>query len=140
MLAYLVSLPEGWLLRITELSKRSPAGYSKNRRILDELIAAGHIHRSQERNPDGTFGEWVYDVYDLPQSPDSGFPYPVIPNAGGAKLERNSERKEPLKKGEPSLPATGKGVDVVPGNRMRRKRRKRSRIRSGFGFLNRFLS
>jgi len=68
MLCYLISLPENWETHVTELSNRSPAGYAKNKRILAELEASGHILRSQKRGEDGRFLDWIFDIYDEPQA------------------------------------------------------------------------
>jgi len=117
MLCYLISLPENWETHVTELSNRSPAGYAKNKRVLAELEASGHILRSQKRGENGRFLDWIFDIYDEPQAvtDDAVLPHSVNPNPGhpdpaDQHLQITHHKKEPLKK-EPV--AAGDGKDPV---------------------------
>lgn len=102
LLGYLLSLPEGWEVRVTELSRRSPAGYAKNRRIISELERARHVIRSQQRQNNGQFSDWIFDVFDTPQpdceNPNPVIPEPVEPDSDGQKLEKKQAEKKHFKK------------------------------------------
>jgi len=96
MLAYLVSLPENWQVHVTELSGRSPAAYSKNKRIIAELVAAGHIVKGQKRDSAGKFLDWIFDVFDEPQIRIAEcvvLPHSDNPNSGNQHLQRNHQTK-----------------------------------------------
>lgn len=67
ILAYILSKPDTWKVRKEDLVKRSGDGKAKIEAALLNLMANGYIHWYQEKNEDGTFGEWVYDVYERPE-------------------------------------------------------------------------
>jgi len=120
MLAYLVSLPENWQVHVTELSGRSPAAYSKNKRIIAELVAAGHIVKSQKRDSAGKFKDWIFDVFDEPQIRIAEcvvLPHSDNPNSENQHLQRTQQTKNPSTnkpaafgggKTRPPHPETGK--------------------------------
>jgi len=98
MLAYLVSLPENWQVHVTELSRRSPAAYAKNKRIIAELVAAGHIVKSQKRDSAGKFKDWIFDVFDEPQIRIAEcvvLPHSDNPNSGNQHLQRTRQTRNP---------------------------------------------
>jgi len=110
MLAYLVSLPENWQVHVTELSVRSPAAYSKNKRIIAELVAAGHIVKSQKRDSAGKFLDWIFDVFDEPQIRIAEcvvLPHSDNPNPGNQHLQRTQQIKNPSTK-QPAALGGGK--------------------------------
>lgn len=88
VLAYLLSKPDGWQVRIADLVNRGPAQRAKIRRILQELEGSGYLYRHQERGAGGTFGEWITEVYETPESnphqrpaPKSDYPTSVKPTS-----------------------------------------------------------
>jgi len=96
MLAYLVSLPENWQVHVTELSGRSPAAYSKNKRIIAELVATGHIVKSQKRDSAGKFKDWIFDVFDEPQiriAECAVLPHSDNPDSEDQHLQRTQQTK-----------------------------------------------
>jgi len=96
MLAYLVSLPENWQVHVTELSKRSPAAYSKNKRIIAELVATGHIVKSQKRDSAGKFKDWIFDVFDEPLiriAECAVLPHSDNPDSENQHLQRTQQTK-----------------------------------------------
>jgi len=120
MLAYLVSLPENWQVHVTELSRRSPAAYSKNKRIIAELVATGHIVKSQKRDSAGKFKDWIFDVFDEPQiriAECAVLPHSDNPDSEDQHLQRTQQTKntstnKPAASGggkiRPSRPEVGK--------------------------------
>lgn len=65
ILAYLLSRPDNWTVRLGDLIKRSPDGVSAVRAALRELTKAGHITRKEEREA-GRFKQYVLIVHELP--------------------------------------------------------------------------
>lgn len=63
LMAYLLSKPNHWQVRISDLVAQSPAGITKLRSVLAELHANGYIRRTRIKNEDGTF-DWVTDIYE----------------------------------------------------------------------------
>lgn len=86
LLAYLLSLPDGWKTSSAQLARVGPDGRDAILSGLSELEAAGFIRRRLHRQPDGTV-RTVTIVFDRPQpvdnstSPESGNPESVNPDA-----------------------------------------------------------
>jgi hypothetical protein len=66
VLAYLLSKPSDWIVRIQDLQKEGGCGRDRIYRILKELRDAGYLHRDQERQPNGLFIWGPYRVYEQP--------------------------------------------------------------------------
>ena len=66
VLAYLLSKPSDWIVRIQDLQKEGGCGRDRIYRILKELREAGYLHRDQERQPNGLFIWGPYRVYEQP--------------------------------------------------------------------------
>jgi len=69
MLVYLLSKPNDWTVRFTDLVRQSSSGSSKTRRIFKELEAAGHIVRTRA-SVNGVF-VWTSIVYEVPIEDES---------------------------------------------------------------------
>lgn len=66
LLIYLLSKPEGWIVRNNDLIKQSPAGRDKVASIVQELARNGHIFRWQCRETDGRI-EWKSEIFESPE-------------------------------------------------------------------------
>ena len=66
MLAYLLSKPDSWEVRIGHLVGQAPASKQKVQRILAELERCGYLERRRERDARGRF-VWLSIVYERPQ-------------------------------------------------------------------------
>lgn len=66
VLAYLLSKPSDWVVRIPDLQKEGSCGRDRIYRILKELRDAGYLHRDQEHQPNGAFVWGPYRVYEQP--------------------------------------------------------------------------
>ena len=71
VLGYLLGKPNGWIVRIGDIEKKSQDGKHAVRSALAELIEVGYATRTQERGPDGQF---VNVVYTISERPEGGFP------------------------------------------------------------------
>jgi hypothetical protein len=65
LLGYLLSKPDNWTVRMSDLIRQGPAGYHKVRRIVRELEKWGYMRRRRIRRQDGTF-TWGTVVYEDP--------------------------------------------------------------------------
>jgi hypothetical protein len=65
VLAYLLSKPDDWTIRIQDLVNKSPSGRTVVKRILKELETAGYIHRERIHTEKGMF-DWISTVYEIP--------------------------------------------------------------------------
>jgi hypothetical protein len=71
--AYLLSLPDKWVVRDTQLRKKGNLGATAFRRIVRELEGFGWLRVTQSRGKD-TSGRYVfqpkrYVIFDLPKKP-----------------------------------------------------------------------
>ena len=79
IMAYLLSLPDDWVLHMSELEKRSRKdGREKIASGIKELIEFGYITRIQERGESGKWGTMVYLINEIPNPTD-----PTTPTANG---------------------------------------------------------
>lgn len=93
ILAYILSKPDSWKIRKEDLIKRSGDGKSKVEAALLNLLENGYLHWYQLVNDDGSFGEWVYDVYERPEfNPDLEACRELGKKRIEAKKTKNKER------------------------------------------------
>ncbi|AIF45718.1 hypothetical protein [Virgibacillus sp. SK37] len=67
ILTYILSKPDGWQIRLKDLVNHTADGKAAVASGLDELMEHGYIFKYQERQENGTFGDWVYEVYERPE-------------------------------------------------------------------------
>jgi hypothetical protein len=99
--AYLMSLPDDWKVRVSDLQKRSKNGRDAVRKLLVELEGNGYIKKSPFRNEgNGRFGGMEYLVLEIPETKNEGnAPEPEKPSSV---------------KTYPKNPATGNPSPVLP--------------------------
>lgn len=64
LLAYFLSKPDGWQIRLKDVENKSTDGSSSIRSGLKELMDTGYINRYRERDEEGKFGDYIYEVYE----------------------------------------------------------------------------
>lgn len=75
LMGYLLSKPNDWTMRMTDLLKQGPAKEFKLRRMLAEARLYGYMSRIRVAQEDGTF-DWITNVYESPNlnpAPSKGF-------------------------------------------------------------------
>lgn len=63
---FLLAKPDNWQISLNHLTKSSPAGYDKTKRILKELLGFKYIRKEEHRNQRGQFSYPAYTIYELP--------------------------------------------------------------------------
>ena len=71
LLAYLLSRPDGWTLRVEELCDCGDLGRDGIYNLLNELREAGYVTYEQERDEYGRIHRGTYTIYETPELPDS---------------------------------------------------------------------
>jgi len=92
LLAYLLTRPDNWKVRLSHLEKQSTDGRDAVRSGVAELKAAGYITVKRVRDESGKFAEVQYTVYETPQNfnaPQTGFPALEKPTAENPQLINN---------------------------------------------------
>ena len=104
LLAYLLSLPQDWTIRITEVMTHGTEGKERFYRFKTELETAGYLRGSIQRDERCTIRANVWEVTDTPgvfgEPPDSGFPDSGKPEGGTIGI-RESRLPENPDSGEP---------------------------------------
>ena len=92
VLVYLLSKPNDWQVRPTNLRNRFGWGKDKVYRILANLEQLGYMRRESARN-DGQFAETRYFVMDspCPHFPDTGKPDPVFKDTYKEQKEQKTD-------------------------------------------------
>lgn len=96
---YLSTHQDGWQVTVTELVRRGREGVDALTTGLHQLERHGFLHRTRERNADGTLGRALYLITDQPDPqnpstrPESGSPglaEPMLADPG----TKNTKRKK----------------------------------------------
>ncbi len=91
MLAYLLSRPDNWEVRVKDLQRRGNLGRDGTYRLISDLRSTGYVEFQQARDARGCIRGGSYIVREIPnpphpESPDTdgpepAAPYPVEPEA-----------------------------------------------------------
>src|SRR4030067_741673 len=66
VLAYLLSRPDDWTVRLGDLAKRSTDKAHATRMALRELVMVGHAKQVEYRREDGTYAGTAYEGHRQP--------------------------------------------------------------------------
>ncbi|SFM08359.1 replication protein [Legionella jamestowniensis] len=109
--AYLISLPDNWKVRVSDLKDRSRNGRDAVRGLLCELEQAGYIKKDKFRdNESGRFGGVEYLVLEVPESKNQD-DTPETEKPSSVKNEQKTPRPE---NPSPVIPETGNPLPVNP--------------------------
>jgi hypothetical protein len=117
VLMYLLSKPDDWQTRISDLQQG--CGRDKIRRILAELEKARYLKHEHEHDKQGRFKQTIYRVYDVPQ-PEN--PSTENPLSKSYIIEEEHKREDriknsplPIRESHCShLPGKSPGADLQP--------------------------
>ncbi|WP_405914574.1 hypothetical protein [Streptomyces sp. NBC_00728] len=96
---YVSTHRDGWQVTVAELVRRGREGADAVTTGLHQLERHGFLHRIRERNPDGTLGQALYVITDLPalqnpsSQPESGFPGLAEPTLAEPGTKNTNEKK-----------------------------------------------
>lgn len=103
--AYLISLPDNWKVRVSDLKERARNGRDAVRGLLSELEQAGYIQKATSRDDaSGRFGGVEYLVLEIPEPKNQ---------ENNAETEKPSSVKNEQKTPSPENPSL---VDPETGN------------------------
>ena len=120
---YVSTHRDGWQVTVAELVRRGREGVDAVTTGLHQLERHGFLHRARERNPDGTLGQALYVITDLPapqnpsSPPESGFPGlagPVLADPGTKNTivkKTNEQNTNPLRPCRGEAPRTAGRAD-----------------------------
>ncbi|MGW2890624.1 hypothetical protein ACWDDN_36025 [Streptomyces griseoruber] len=117
---YVSTHRDGWQVTVAELVRRGREGVDAITTGIHQLERYGFLYRSRERNPDGTLGQALYFITDLPalqnpsSQPESGFPglaEPTLADPGTKNTiskKTNKQKTRPLRPCGEAPPARGR--------------------------------
>jgi hypothetical protein len=120
LLIYLLSRPDNWIIRFSDIQSRTKWGRDKARAHVKELEHSGHLQRDQKRVA-GRFETMTYVVLDDPTSPEPENPSTVEPATADQSLvthpsnyiqELHPKELHPEEK-EPPLSPKGEGTSKI---------------------------
>ena len=84
MLAYLLSRPDNWEVRVKDLQRRGNLGRDGTYKLINDLRSTGYVEFRQGRNARGRIRGGSYIIREIPnpphpESPDTDVPEPVAP-------------------------------------------------------------
>jgi len=96
ILAYLLSMPDDWQFRFSDLVKRAPEGQSALSSGIRELKQAGYLTIERIRNDDGEYEEATWTVSECPHV---DCPHVENPHVDNQQLQSTHITKDPSNKG-----------------------------------------
>jgi hypothetical protein len=110
---YVSTHRNGWQVTVAELVRRGREGVDAVTTGLHQLERNGFLYRARERNPDGTLGEALYVITDLPvvqhpsSQPESGFPGLAEPTLADPGTKNTIVKKTNKQNTNPLRPCRG---------------------------------
>jgi hypothetical protein len=101
LLIYLLSRPQDWVVRTSDIQKQGGIGREKAQGLLRELVAARWVRRDMARSETGTWDGIQYVIMDQPEDETSATP----PQTGNPATVKPATVNQALTK-EGSLPKT----------------------------------
>ena len=142
ILAYLLSRPDNWIVRLGDLVKRSPDGVFAVRGAIKELAEAGHLSRKEIRDESGKFLRYELEVYELPftSKPLIGFPQADNPQADNLMLNDTDINENDNKDAaSPLLSAISESANKTVDGILELERQAKDRQVAGTGWRGREL-
>lgn len=113
---YVSTHRDGWQVTVAELVRRGREGVDAVTTGLKELQRNGFLCRTRERNPDGTLGQGLFFITDLPaqqnrrSQPESGFPRLDKPTLADPGTKNTSLKKTNQQNTSPLRPCPGEAT------------------------------
>ncbi|MFF1626490.1 hypothetical protein [Streptomyces sp. NPDC058272] len=117
---YVSTHRDGWQVTLAELVRRGREGVDAVTTGLHQLERHGFLYRTRERNPDGTLGQALYFITDLPglqnprSQPESGFPGLAEPTLADPGTKNTNRKKTNKQNTRPLRPCRGESPQA-PG-------------------------
>lgn len=98
VMTYLLSLPDDWVIHLSEIERHATDGKDSLRSAINELKKYGYILTEQKKDVSGRFCESVYTVYEKPkipyaEKPLAENPYAENPLAENPPLQNTNNTK-----------------------------------------------
>ncbi|GAE32862.1 hypothetical protein [Halalkalibacter hemicellulosilyticus] len=105
ILIYILSKTDNWQIRFNDLVKKGKEGRDAVQSGMEELMKAGYVYYYQEREGNGKFKDWVYEVYERPEYNPN-----LLKGKNVIKLREDKRKKKETKN------LDNKGISPKPEN------------------------
>jgi hypothetical protein len=106
IMAYLLSKPDDWEVRVKDLQARGDCGRDAIRSALSELEEYGYLHRRRQNRQGGQF-DWIYEIYESPAlNPHRKSPSPENPSMVSPSPEKPATAEPATAEPATAEPAT----------------------------------
>jgi hypothetical protein len=106
IMAYLLSKPDDWEVRVRDLQARGDCGRDAIRSALCELEEYGYLHRRRRNRQRGQF-DWIYEIYESPElNPHHKSPPPENPSMVSPSPEKPATAEPATAEPATANPAT----------------------------------
>ncbi|WP_331732593.1 hypothetical protein [Streptomyces sp. NBC_00989] len=116
---YVSTHRDGWQVTVAELVRRGREGVDAVTTGLHQLERNGFLYRARERNPDGTLGQALYVITDLPalqnpsSQPESGYPGLAEPTLAHPRTKNTIVKKTNQQNTRPLRPCRGEAPQTA---------------------------
>lgn len=116
---YVSTHRDGWQVTVAELVRRGREGVDAVTTGLHQLERHGFLYRTRERNPDGTLGQALYVITDLPalqnpsSPPESGYPGLAEPTLADPGTKNTISKKTNKQNTNPLRPCRGEAPQTA---------------------------
>ncbi|MGW2572675.1 hypothetical protein [Streptomyces sp. NPDC001537] len=113
LFGYVSTHRDGWQVTVAELVRRGRESVAAVTTGLKQLERHGFLYRTRERNPDGTLGQALYFITDLPtlqnprSRPESGFPRLAEPTLADPGTKNTNRKNTTQQNTRPLRPCRG---------------------------------
>ncbi|MFF4361031.1 hypothetical protein [Streptomyces sp. NPDC001604] len=113
LFGYVSTHRDGWQVTVAELVRRGRESVDAVTTGLKQLEWHGFLYRTRERNPDGTLGQALYFITDLPalqnprSRPESGFPRLAEPTLADPGTKNTNRKNTTQQNTRPLRPCRG---------------------------------
>ncbi|KUN17677.1 hypothetical protein AQJ11_37445 [Streptomyces corchorusii] len=121
LFGYISTHRDGWQVTVAELVRRGREGVDAVTTGLKQLERHGFLYRTRERNTNGTLGQALYFITDLPalqnprSQPESGFPRLAEPTLADPGTKNTNRKKTNKQNTRPLRPCGRNEATFDPG-------------------------
>ena len=86
LMTYFISLPDDWVIHLSEIEKHANDGMGSLRSAINELKEHGYL-KAEQKKVNGKFAEMIYTIIENPNSPLNEIPHTEKPHTENPHTE-----------------------------------------------------
>lgn len=89
LMTYFLSLPDDWVIHLSEIEKHANDGMGSLRSAINELKEHGYL-KAEQKKVNGKFAEMIYTIIENPNSPLNEIPHTEKPHTENCNLQNTN--------------------------------------------------